>query len=88
MKYINAESVFPRRLLEELQQYVQGGWVYVPTLKHSRTAWGERSGNKEALRRRNAEMKSRFSGGESIERLSSEYGLAYDTVKKIVYSKM
>lgn len=33
-------------------------------------------------------MKSRFSGGESIERLSSEYGLAYDTVKKIVYSKM
>ncbi|HWO55273.1 MAG TPA: hypothetical protein VNM49_12835 [Paenibacillus cookii] len=54
MKYINAESVFPQRLLEELQQYVQGGWVYVPALKHSRTAWGERSGSKEALRRRNA----------------------------------
>jgi len=88
MKYINAESAFPKRLLEELQQYVQGGWVYVPTLKHSRIGWGERSGSREALRRRNAEMRLRFSEGDTIEQLSSEYGLAYDTVKKIVYSKM
>ncbi|GIO34276.1 MULTISPECIES: CD3324 family protein [Paenibacillus] len=87
MKYINAESAFPQRLVDEMQQYVEGGWVYVPARRHSRKAWGERSGSKEALKRRNAEIRRRFCEGHSIERLSSDYGLAYDTVKKIVYSK-
>ncbi|MCJ8014546.1 CD3324 family protein [Paenibacillus sp. KQZ6P-2] len=87
MKYVNAETVFPEWLLSELQQYVQGDWIYIPAIKGSRKAWGERSGSREALRRRNADIRKQYARGQSMEELSSVYGLAYDTIKKIVYSK-
>lgn len=87
MKYINAEAVFPKRLLDELQQHVQGDWIYIPAMKGARKAWGERSGSREALRLRNEEIRLEYARGRSIEQLSSQFGLAYDTVKKIIYSK-
>lgn len=87
MKYINAEAVFPKRLLDELQQYVQGDWIYIPAMKGTRKAWGERSGSRETLRLRNKEIRLQYERGRSIEQLSSQFGLAYDTVKKIIYSK-
>lgn len=31
MKYINAKDLLPAALVKELQRYVQGGYLYVPT---------------------------------------------------------
>ena len=86
-KYVNAETRVPKRLLQELQQYVQGDWIYVPAAKGNRRAWGERSGSRQALKCRNDNIRRQFAKGNSIEELSAEYGLAYDTIKKIVYTK-
>ena len=33
MKYIKADSVLPIALVEELQSYTQGGYIYVPSKK-------------------------------------------------------
>lgn len=30
MKYVNAHTVLPERLVEELQNYVQAGYIYIP----------------------------------------------------------
>ena len=30
MKYLNAKDLLPEQLVEQLQQYVQGGYLYVP----------------------------------------------------------
>ena len=30
MKYLNAKDLLPTQLVEQLQQYVQGGYLYVP----------------------------------------------------------
>ena len=30
MKYINANVILPDELVEELQKYVQAGYIYVP----------------------------------------------------------
>ena len=30
MKYINASEILPDMLVEELQQYVQAGYIYIP----------------------------------------------------------
>ena len=30
MKYINAKELLPRELVEELQRYIQGGYLYIP----------------------------------------------------------
>lgn len=35
MKYINANVILPDELVEELQKYVQAGYIYVPARKSS-----------------------------------------------------
>ena len=33
MKYINAKILLPARLVKELQEYIQGGYIYVPAIQ-------------------------------------------------------
>ena len=44
MKYINAKTILPEALIEELQNYVQAGYIYVPAKEEQRKSWGELSG--------------------------------------------
>ncbi|WP_152391867.1 CD3324 family protein [Paenibacillus guangzhouensis] len=87
MKYINADVVLPDHLLKELQQYVPGGMLYVPKPAGLRKKWGEKSGSRLYLSRRNDEIRQKFSVGTSIDQLSDQFCLSYDSIKKIVYSK-
>lgn len=86
MKHVNGSVVFPERLLEEIQQYVQGECVYIPQREGRRMAWGERSGQRAQLARRNQAMREQFRRGASIEQLALGYHLSHDRIKKIVYS--
>ena len=55
MKYINANSLLPDKLVKELQRYIQGGYIYVPVDEKQHRYWGELSGYKEELRKRFSE---------------------------------
>jgi DNA-binding NarL/FixJ family response regulator len=85
MKYINAADVLPEELLKEIQLYVKGDLLYIPNDKIQRK-WGEKSGSRSYYRKRNSEIKQRYQDGLSISQISEIYGLAFDTVKKILYS--
>lgn len=87
MKYVNAESIFPVELLNEIQKYVNGEMVYVPISKESRKKWGENSGSKIYLNDRNHEIRQLFLDGIKIDQLSARFFLSRDSIKKIVYSK-
>jgi len=87
MKYVNAESIFPVELLNEIQKYVNGEMVYVPITKESRKKWGENSGSKIYLNDRNHEIRQLFLDGIKIDQLSARFFLSRDSIKKIVYSK-
>ena len=41
MRYWNAKAVLPAALVEELQKYVQAGYIYVPAKEQQHRAWGE-----------------------------------------------
>ena len=85
MKYINAKSVLPQELIEELQRYVQGGYLYVPAAEEQRRCWGELSGYKEMLRQRNAEIMVEYEDGFTMEYLAEKYHLSEHTIRKIIY---
>lgn len=87
MKYINADVVLPEHLLKELQKYVSGGMLYVPKPEGLRKKWGEKSGSRVYLSRRNEEIRQKFSIGTTIDQLSDQFYLSNDSIKKIVYSK-
>ncbi|WP_282937263.1 CD3324 family protein [Paenibacillus sp. RC67] len=87
MKYVNAEAIFPKELLNEIQKYVHGGIIYIPNPEGTHKKWGEKSGSRTYLNARNEEIREKFSNGASIHQLSDLFCLSCDSIKKIIYSK-
>ena len=88
MKYINAAEVLPESLIKQIQEYISGDLLYIPqgTLSEKKK-WGEKSGSRQYYAMRNSEIKSHYKQGKSIMELAEAYGLSFETVKKILYSK-
>lgn len=84
MKYKNAQDILPDKLLQELQQYISGGVLYVPKAE-GKKPWGENSGARQYYKRRNGEIRSAYVSGTSIEELSERYGLTVEAIRKILY---
>ena len=87
MKYFNAKLILPDALVKELQNYVQGGYIYVPVKEEQQKRWGEVSGYRQELEQRNQQIKRENQSGISIECLSEKYGLSCYAVRKIIYQK-
>ena len=86
MKYENAKDVLPAKLLEEVQKYAEGKVIYIPRTEKSR-GWGEASGYRDKLNKRNALICSRYSAGQSIMEIAEDFFLSPETIKKLVYGK-
>lgn len=87
MKYINAKEILPDKLIKELQEYVQAGYVYVPAKNEQHKSWGELSGYQEELSKRNSIIISEYRNGASIEELADRYYLSIYAIRKIIYKK-
>ena len=87
MKYENAKEIFPEQLLAEVQKYAGGKLLYIPVEDGSK-GWGEASGYRQKLLKRNVMISNRYKAGETLSQLAEEYFLSLDSIKKIVYGKM
>lgn len=85
MKYENGKDIFPERLLKQIQKYAAGKLVYIPSAE--KKDWGENTGYRNYLLKRNHDMRLKFRNGVTIGQLADEYSLSYETIRKIVYSK-
>ena len=86
MKYENAKDILPAKLLKEVQKYAGGKLIYIPKSEKSK-GWGEASGYRDRLQKRNAAICSRYSSGQSIMEIAEEFFLSPETIKKLVYGK-
>ena len=87
MKYIKADSVLPIALVEELQSYIQGGYIYVPSRKDSKKKWGELSGCRYEIEQRNRKIRKDYQQGKSVDELADIYYLSVHLIRKIIYEK-
>ena len=53
MKYINAHAILPDMLVEELQKYIQAGYIYIPAKDDQHKSWGELTGSRKEIDKRN-----------------------------------
>ena len=84
MSYVKAEEVLPKHLVEEIQKYVDGKLLYIPRKGENSLSWGEKSGTKEKLAKRNQTIVERYSKGETVEFLSREYFLSEKRIRGIL----
>lgn len=87
MKYRNAAIVLPDILLEELQKYYCGGYLYIPVKTNQRKGWGEQSGYRKKLEARNQIIIDNYQNGTSIDKLADTYFLSIHAIKKIIYQR-
>lgn len=85
MKYMNANDLPPDGLVEQLQEYVQGGYIYIPAKQHK--SWGEVSGYRRELKMRNEKIVAEYRAGKTIEELAIVYHLSIYAIRKIIYQK-
>ena len=82
MKYINAKFLLPDALVKELQHYIQGGYLYIPTLDimlqlfYQRVSAAKTMGRSFGLPAGIAAAKLPDSSGTSARRLAGASGRA------------
>lgn len=86
MKYENAKEILPEALLKEVQKYAGGKLLYIP-VENETKSWGEVSGYRQKLLKRNVLISNRYKAGATLSELAEEYFLSLDSIKKIVYGK-
>ncbi len=72
--------------MKEIQKYAAGKLLYVSSGEEKR-AWGETSGYREQLQKRNRMIRNKYAHGLTVSELADEYFLSLDSIKKIIYSK-
>jgi DNA-binding NarL/FixJ family response regulator len=87
VRYVNGEIVLPNNLLSEIQKYIQGGYLYIPSPPSTKKKWGETSGSRQHIQSRNEEIRSKYKAGYTIKELAEEFFLSVDSIKKIIYAK-
>lgn len=84
MRYASAQDILPAGLLEELQQYIDGAYLYIPRREENRLAWGDRTRSKAETAARNQLIFQRFQAGEPPSRLAEAFFLTEKTVRRII----
>lgn len=84
MKYEKAQNILPKDIIELIQQYLDGCYLYIPRKSDSKKSWGENSGIKDSLKIRNNEIFSRYSQGVSIKELTEQFYLTEHSIRRII----
>ncbi|MFV3010847.1 CD3324 family protein [Clostridium botulinum] len=86
MKYINAQDILPEEVLENLYKYIEAGYLYIPRKNNRKKSWGENSGIKVEISKRNLDIYNKHLNGEAIDKLAKEYYLSESSIKRIIYN--
>jgi len=87
MSYANARDIFPNEILEIIQNYVDGEYIYIPRKEQNKIPWGELSQSKKELMNRNMRIYEDYLKGMSTKCLSEKYYLSSKTIQRIVLVK-
>ena len=87
MKYVKAIDVLPQEIIEIIQNYVDGEYLYIPRKNDNKKSWGEKSGIKNILKVRDIEIYEKYIKGLSISELSKEYFLSEKSIRRIIFNQ-
>lgn len=86
VSYTNANRILPRELLDAIQQYADGVYLYIPRKAERKRAWGEATDSRRERLARNRELYEKHLGGAPVHKLAEEYYLSAKTIYKILAS--
>ena len=83
MNYVKAKNVLPAQLLEKVQEYASGTYLYIPQKCENRKNWGESKDSKAWYKRRNQWIYKNYKEGFSVREISQKFFLSEKSVYRI-----
>ncbi|QAA32337.1 CD3324 family protein [Clostridium manihotivorum] len=84
MKYEKAENILPHNIIELLQNYIDGGYIYIPRKDENKKSWGENTETKIYLKNRDKEIFNKYSSGVAVKILAEQYFLTESSIRRII----
>ncbi|GKU24213.1 CD3324 family protein [Clostridium folliculivorans] len=87
MKYEKAQNILPNSIIEQIQKYIDGGYIYIPRKDENKKAWGENTDTKKQLSTRDSEILYKYSSGIPVKILAEQYFLTESSIRRIIRNK-
>ena len=87
MRYQKAEDILPASLLEEIQKYTDGVYLYIPRRADHRQSWGNSTRYREELRQRNESIRYLHREGVPVPELAGQFHLSEKSIWRILRQK-
>jgi Mor family transcriptional regulator len=84
MGYKKASDILPQELLNIIQDYVDGEYLYIPRKECNRKLWGDKTDSKKEVNQRNLSIYRQYRSGVSVKELSERYYLSPKWIQKII----
>ena len=87
MRYLKAEDVLPAELLEQVQEYADGVYLYIPRRADHRRSWGNSTPYREELQQRNESIRHQHREGVPVRELAEQFHLSEKSIWRILRQK-
>ena len=84
MSYKKATQVLPQELLEQVQEYGDGEYLYIPRITENKKDWGSETKTRQFYIDRNLEICRKYKSGVSVKMLAEEYALSVKSIQRII----
>lgn len=84
MSYVRAQEVLPEDLIRQIQDYIDGEYIYIPRREERKCSWGEKSRGREELDIRNASIYADYLLGCKVNELAECYFLSEKSIRRII----
>ena len=85
MSYKNAAQILPPELMVQIQEYIDGEFLYIPRKTDHKKQWGSMTGSRQSLAERNCQICRDHQMGQTITELSEQYYLSEKSIQRILH---
>lgn len=84
MSYQKANEILPEELVELIQNYIDGEYVYIPRKQENKRTWGQGTGAREERKFRDLSIYEDYISGICVKLLAERYYLSEKSIQRIV----
>lgn len=84
MSYKKAVNILPAELVELIQTYVDGEYIYIPRKEENRREWGTVTSGRKQLDSRNSNIYKDYLLGIKVSILAEKYYLSSKSIQRII----
>lgn len=87
MSYQKADNILPLELVELIQRYVDGEYIYIPRKAENKKCWGMNTSTKKELIIRNSNIYNDYILGMTVSSLAEKYYLSLKSIQRIILNE-